>query len=152
MLKRILNSFIYASFFSMLCNVIIEIIVRALTSLDYSPITPEYVAMFPSVTVAFGVNMLLYGIIGMAFSGFMFIYEKDHIGFILQNMIYSVLTAIVWVPIVVFLWQLWRYPEALICTIVCFFIVNILMMVVGYRTTKKNIEQLNEVLGKTEIG
>lgn len=107
MVKRILNSFVYSAFFAMLCNVIIEVIVRAIVKFDYSPITPEYIAMFPSVTVAYGVNFLLYGMIGMVFSGFTFIYEKDRI---------------------------------------CFVITDVIMMVVGFRETKKNIEQLNKAL------
>ena len=150
MVKRILNSFIYTAFFAMFCNLMIEVIVRGIVKFDYSPVTPEYIAMFPSVTVAYGVNLLLYGIIGMAFSGFLFIYEKDRIGFILQNVIYFVLTGLVWVPIVTFLWQLWRYPEALIMTIICFVITDVIMMVVGFRETKKNIEQLNKALAEVD--
>lgn len=144
MTKRVLNGFIYTSFFAMLCNILIEIIVRLTTGFDYSPITPEYIAMFPSITVAYGVDILLYGIIGMAFSGFMFIYEKDKIGFVVQNIVYFILTSLVWVPIITFIWQLWRYPEALVCTIVCFLLTNVIMMFVGLRETKKHIEQINE--------
>lgn len=144
MVKRILNSFIYTSFFAMLCNLIIEMIVRLLTGFDYSPVTPEYIAMFPSITVAYGVNMLLYGVIGIAFSGFMFVYEKEQIGFVIQSLLYAALTSIVWIPIVTFVWQLWRYKEALLCTIICFVITILIMIVVQYRTTKKNIEKLNE--------
>ena len=141
MVKRIINSFIYTSFFAMLCNLIIEMIVRLLTGFDYSPVTPEYIAMFPSITIAYGVNMLLYGVIGIAFSGFMFVYEKEQIGFVIQSLLYAALTSIVWIPIV---WQLWRYKEALLCTIICFVITILIMIVVQYRTTKKNIEKLNE--------
>lgn len=144
MVKRILNSFIYTSFFAMLCNLIIEMIVRLLTGFDYSPVTPEYIAMFPSITVAYGVNMLLYGVIGIAFSGFMFVYEKEQIGFVIQSLLYAALTSIVWIPIVTFVCQLWRYKEALLCTIICFVITILIMIVVQYRTTKKNIEKLNE--------
>lgn len=54
------------------------------------------------------------------------------------------LTGLVGVPIVIFLWQLWRYPQALSITIICFAITDVIMMVVGFRETKKNIEQLNK--------
>lgn len=144
MVKRIINSFIYTSFFAMLCNLIIEMIVRLLTGFDYSPVTPEYIAMFPSITVAYGVNMLLYGVIGIAFSGFMFVYEKEQIGFVIQSLLYAALTSFVWIPIVTFVWPLWRYKEALLCTIICFVITILIMIVVQYRTTKKSIEKLNE--------
>lgn len=147
MVKRVCKSFIYTAFWGMVCNMLIEMIVRLVSGFDYSPLTPEFISMFPSVTVAYGVDMMLYGVIGVAFSAFQFIYEKDRLGFIFQNIIYFVLTGLVWIPIVTFLWQLWRYPQALICTIIGFLFTNIIMMVVGYQTTKKNIEELNIALG-----
>ena len=146
MVIKIANGFICTSFFGILCNVIIEIAVRVIAGFDYSPLTPEFIALFPSVTVAFGVDMLLYGVIGMAFSGFTFIYEIDRLGFLVQNLIYAAATGVVWLPIITFLWQLYRYPEAMICTIIGFVITNIIMMVVGYQTTKKNIAELNAAL------
>lgn len=146
MVKRFGSSFICTSFFAMLSNLVIEVIVRMVSGFDYSPITPEYIAMFPSVTVAYGVDILLYGIIGMTFSGCLVVYEQERIGFVFQSIIYCVLTSVVWIPIVTFLWQLWRYPEALIGTIIGFFVTNIIMMIVGYQTTKKSIERVNEAL------
>lgn len=85
--------------------------------------------------------------IGMAFSSMLFIYEIDRIGFVLQNAIYYLVTGIVWIPIVAFLWQLWRYPQALVCTIVGFVMTDVIMTVIGYRTTKRNIRELNAALG-----
>lgn len=150
MIKRFVSSFMYTSFFAMLSNLLIETVVRMVSGFDYSPITPEYIAMFPSVTIAYGVDLLLYGVLGMAFSGFLFIYEQDRIGFVVQSLLYCLCTGVVWIPIVTFLWQLWRYPEALICTVIGFALTNIVMIIVGYRTTKKSIAQVNEALKKTE--
>lgn len=147
MVKRIGMAFVFTAFWGMACNMIIEIVVRIVSGIDYSPLTPEFIAMFPSVTIAYGVDMLLYGVIGLAFSSMLFIYEIDRIGFVLQNAIYYLVTGIVWIPIVAFLWQLWRYPQALVCTIVGFVMTDVIMTVVGYRTTKRNIRELNTALG-----
>ncbi len=146
MMKRMGKAFIFTSFFGIACNVLLEFILRCVLGLDYTPLTPEFVGMFPSTTLAFGVDMLLYGVIGLAFSGMMFIYEIDRIGFVLQNTIYYLVTGLVWIPIVTFLWQLWRYPQALIITIVGFACTDVIMTVVGYRETKKNIVELNQIL------
>ncbi|MGN0495881.1 MAG: DUF3021 family protein [Lachnospiraceae bacterium] len=147
MVKRIGMAFVFTAFWGMACNMIIEIVVRIVSGIDYSPLTPEFIAMFPSVTIAYGVDMLLYGVIGLAFSSMLFIYEIDRIGFVLQNAIYYLVTGIVWIPIVAFLWQLWRYPQALVCTIVGFVMTDVIMTVIGYRTTKRNIRELNAALG-----
>lgn len=147
MVKRIGMAFVFTAFWGMACNMIIEIVVRIVSGIDYSPLTPEFIAMFPSVTIAYGVDMLLYGVIGLAFSFMLFIYEIDRIGFVLQNAIYYLVTGIVWIPIVAFLWQLWRYPQALVCTIVGFVMTDVIMTVIGYRTTKRNIRELNAALG-----
>ena len=147
MVKRIGMAFVFTAFWGMACNMIIEIVVRIVSGIDYSPLTPEFIAMVPSVTIAYGVDMLLYGVIGLAFSSMLFIYEIDRIGFVLQNAIYYLVTGIVWIPIVAFLWQLWRYPQALVCTIVGFVMTDVIMTVVGYRTTKRNIRELNAALG-----
>lgn len=145
MIKRMFNGFIYASFFGMFCNLMIELVVRKIANFPYSPITPEYIALFPSITVAYGADLLLYGVIGCAFSGFLFVYELDKIGYVLQSILYFVLTGIIWIPIITFLWQLWKYPEALLYTIVGFIITNGIMMFLGYQKTKKNIEEINKV-------
>lgn len=147
MVKRIGMAFVFTAFWGMACNMIIEIVVRIVSGIDYSPLTPEFIAMFPSVTIAYGVDMLLYGVIGLAFSSMLFIYEIDRIGFVLQNAIYYLVTGIVWIPIVAFLWQLWRYPQALVCTIVGFVMTDVIMTIIGYRTTKRNIRELNAALG-----
>ena len=77
-----------------------------------------------------------------------FIYEKPEIGFVLQNLIYCILTGIFWVPIVVFIWQLNRYPQAFYGTISGFIATYIIMSVVGYKITKKEVEAINLYLGQ----
>ena len=148
MVKKIGLAFVCSSFFGMMCNVLLEVVLRCVCGLDYSPLTPEFVAMFPSTTIAYGADMLLYGVIGMTFSGMMFIYDVNRIGFVLQNAIYYLVTGIIWIPIVAFLWQLWRYPQALIYTIIGFVLTDVIMTIAGYKEAKKDIIELNAVFEK----
>lgn len=146
MVKRIYQSFIYSAFFGMLANLLIEIIVRLVSGNEFAPLTPEYQAMFPSYSMALLVDMLLYGVIGATFSGMIFIYELDRLGFVLQSLIYYLVTGLVWIPIATFIWQLQKYPQALMCTIFGYLVTDIIMTIVAYQTTKRNIVQLNAVL------
>ncbi|MCI9618124.1 MAG: DUF3021 family protein [Eubacterium sp.] len=152
-MKDILYKCIFSFAISAVCgnitNFLIEFVVRAVTgSKDFLPLSPEFVALFPSESIAVEVNILLYGIIGIAFAAAATIYEKDRLGFIVQNILYCIVTSIVWVPIVILVWQLHKYPQALIGTLCGFFVTYIIMSIVGYRITKKNIEEINLCLAK----
>jgi len=114
----------------------------------FSAMTPEYRAMFPSDTLALGIAVLSHGLIGAAFAGATFIYEKAEIGFVLQNIIYFLLTGIVWIPLICFVWQLYRYPAALVSTIGGFVLTYVVMSVLGYNITKKEVEQINAKLAE----
>lgn len=147
LLKRCSISFAISCICGTVTNLLIEVIVRAVTGLDeFSTMTPEFVSMFPSETIAVEVNILLYGIIGAGFSAMTFIYEQDRIGFVIQNMLYFILTAIIWVPIVVLIWQIDNYWKALVGTLIGFSVTYIIMTVVGYRTTKGTIKEINMYL------
>ena len=146
MIKRCINSFVYSTFFGILINLIIELVVRGISGFDYSPITPEFRAYFPSETMAVFTDALLYGVIGFTFSFMLFIYNYDRLGFVVQNIIYYISTSIVWMPIIIYIWQLQKYLSALIFTLTGFVVVEIIMTIIAYNITKKNIAAINMTL------
>ena len=147
-LKRCAGSFAISCVCGAITNLLIEVIVRAVTGMeDFSTLSPEYLSLFPSTSIAVEVNILLYGVIGAGFSAMTFIYEQDRIGFVIQNLIYYVLTAIIWVPIVIVIWRLDKYGKALVGTLIGFAASYVVMTVVGYKITKKNIKEINLFLG-----
>lgn len=149
MIKKCATSFVISAMCGLLVNMLIEIIVCSITGMkDFNPISPEYMKMFSSERVAVEVDILLYGVIGAAFSGMTFIYEYNKIGFFFQNLIYFLLTSIVWIPIITMLWQLQRYPRALMGTLIGFAISYIIMSVVGYKVIKRDIANINLILDK----
>lgn len=149
MLKRVSFSFAISCCCGLVVYMLIELIGSVLLKLDgFSGMTPEYMALFPSETLALGVAVLCHGVIGATFAAATFIYEKIEIGFVLQNVIYFLLTGLVWIPVVCFVWQLYRYPEALISTVGGFVLTYVVMSIVGYNVTKKEVIEINARLEK----
>lgn len=148
-LKRAFTSFLYSAVISMVCLLLVEIISTAM-GFRVVPMTPEFISYFSSETVALEVDILLYGVFGMAFGGMSFIFEKDKIGFVVQNIIYFVGTALVWIPIISFIWQLWRYREAMISTITGFLLSYLIVTVSTYAHTMKEVEEVNKALMENE--
>lgn len=143
--KKSLFSFMISAMAGMLVLLIIETISRACGN-DRNPLTPEFLALFPSDTIAFGVDILLYGMFGLAFAGWSFLYEIDRLGFVVQNMLYMLGTGIIWIPIVMLMWKLYKYPPAMIFTIAGFVVTHIIMSIIIYNNTKKEVNSINLAL------
>ena len=116
----------------------------------FNSMSPDYVALFPSVTIAAYVNILLYGVIGATFALASYIYDVERIGFIIQSIIYFVITSSVCVGITILLWQLHKYPSAFICTLAGYFATHVIMMVIEYRKLKADIKVINELSAEEE--
>lgn len=149
LLKRCGISFMISSLCGLIVNMLIEIIVKEITGDEaFSPLTPEFRALFSSDSIAIYVNILLYGVIGLTFSVFSFIYEIERLGYIVQNILYYIATGMIWVPIIVSMWQLQRYPQTLISTFSGFVVTYIIMTIVGYKIKRREIDRINLVLEK----
>lgn len=144
-LKRGITSFAVSSFAGILVNLIIDIIMNANGHAGFNSMSPDYVALFPSVTIAVYVNIFLYGIIGVTFAMSALIYEAEKIGFIFQSIIYFIITSSVSVGITMLLWQLHKYPAAFISTLSGYAATYVIMTVIEYRRLKADIRAINEL-------
>lgn len=150
-LKRIGTSFAISVICGLLVNLLTETIIRAITGAqDFPMVSAEFTALFPSKSIATEVNILLYGVIGAAFSAAAFIYEQDKIGFLFQSLLYVLMTGVIWIPIVCLLWQLQKNPPALISTICGFVMTYLVMTFVGYHITKREVDGINRMLEMQE--
>ncbi len=149
MVKKISFSFAISCCCGLVVYMLLELIGNVMLELEgFSAMTPEYLALFPSETLALEVAILFHGFIGAAFSAATVIYEKIEIGFILQNVLYVLFTGMVWIPVICFVWQLYRYPSAFISTMGGFVLTYVIMSIVGYQITKKEVAQINARLAK----
>ena len=149
-LKRGFTSFALSAFAGLIVNLIIDVIMNAVFKTEFHSMSPDYVALFPSVTIAAYVNVLLYGVIGATFSLSSYIYEIEKMGFIIQSIIYFVITSTVCVGITIILWQLHKYPAAFISTLAGYLATHIIMMVIEYRRLKADIRAINELSADEE--
>ena len=147
MIKRACFSFIISSFCGLVVYILSEFIVGVVIGIEgFTALSPEYLDKFPSETLALGVAVLSQGLIGAVFAVAGSVYEKVEIGFIFQNVMYVLITGSVWIPIICFVWQLYHYPAALFSTIGGFVLTYVIMSVVGYNITKKEVAQINAKL------
>ena len=144
LLKRTGISFAISSLAGLFVNLIIDAVANHAGPDGFISMSPAFVAMFKTPVLAAYVNVLLYGTIGAAFAAMTMIFESRRIGVILQWVIYFCVTSVVCVVITILLWQLHRYPVALICTFLGYGVTYFIMGVVQYRKLKADIKTINE--------
>ena len=145
-LKRIGRSFMISSLCGLVVNLLIDVCVNGAGNSGFCSISPEFAALFPTPVIATYINVLLYGVIGACFSGMTFIYDISRIGFAVQSMIYFAATSAVFAPIIMLLWQLYRYPQALVSTLCGYALTYLIMGIFEYRKLKEDIRSINEAL------
>ena len=145
-LKRGALSFAISAFCGLLINLLIDLIAHAAGATGFCSIAPDFIALFPTTAMAAYVNILLYGVIGSTFAMMTFVYDLEKIGFVIQSIIYCLVTGTVCMLITILLWQLHRHPEALIFTLFGYLAAHVIMIVIQYRTLKKDISVINNEL------
>ena len=149
-LKRGLTSFAISSFAGLLVNLIIDLIANLTGHTGFVSMTQDYIALFPSIVLAAYVNILLYGVIGATFAMATIIYDIERMGFIIQSIIYFLITSSICMAITIFLWQLYKYPAAIVCTLLGFAVSHVLMITNEYRRLKAEIKVINEISAEQE--
>ena len=144
--KRGLIGFASSALIGSAVNMLIDIIVNAVGVKDFISMAPAFRNLFPTPVIAAYVNVFLYGIIGFTFSSMTIIYEANRLGYILQSIIYFLITGSVALMIVLLIWQLHHYPQALISTIAGYGITYLIIGILSYKQLKADIKQINAEL------
>ncbi|MBP5608851.1 MAG: DUF3021 domain-containing protein [Lachnospiraceae bacterium] len=145
-LKRGAISFAISAFCGLIINLLIDTIAHAIGAEDFCSISPDFLMLFPTTAMAVYANVLLYGVIGATFSMMTFVYDLEKIGFAVQSIIYFIVTSTVCLLITMLLWQLHRYPPALICSLAGYAVTHIIMFTISYRKLKNDINAINTEL------
>lgn len=145
-LKNGAISFAIGSFSGLLVNLIIDIVANALGNESFCSIAPEFRTLFPTPAMAAYVNVLLYGCISASFAFMTFIYDVERIGFLIQSVIYFFVTSTVCLLITMLLWQLQRYPAALLGTLSGYLVTHVIMIATAYKKLRKDVKEINQEL------
>jgi hypothetical protein len=145
-LKKGAKSFAIGSFSGLIVNLIIDLIVNAFGPKGFCSISPYFAEHFPTTAMAAYVNILLYGVIGATFAMMTVIYEFERIGFVIQSIIYFLVTGTVCILITILLWQLQKHPMALIFSLIGYAVTHVIMITIEYNTLKKDIKEINTSL------
>ncbi|MFS1516651.1 DUF3021 domain-containing protein [Bacillus sp. SCS-151] len=112
---------------------------------EYIPVLDHFSSYFNKEIVAVILQILLTGIIGVAFAISSLIFDIAKWSLLKQYIVHFCITALVWVPIVMLIWT----PRTTLSTMI--FLINflgtyVITWVIQYVISKKDIKQINAAI------
>lgn len=145
MLKKIIFNAVLSFHGTAIIHVIISLIIACVGTDNHIPMLDAYVAFFPSESVALLVEILLVGVIGGTFGACAPIFEIEKWSFLKQGVIHFLITTTVWLPISIFIWAIYKYPIAIVSTVIsyaCVYGITWIMSAVKYNKMAKEINKM----------
>lgn len=139
-ITRAMSSFFYAIGINV---VMAAILMAVVTKPGFIPVHPDFAAKFSSDLEAVIVQWILIGLTSAAFGGWSVILEMERIGLLLQSILYFILTAIVWIPVSIYCWNLGENLYSFIMIIASYLTSYIVTWTIQYRLCRRNIEAIN---------
>lgn len=144
MIKKILFRAGFSFMTGITGSLIICILVIAIADKpDFNMMVPEFAARFSSPYLAFGVQLLLLGVISAAFGGSSVIYDIERWSFLKQGIIHFLVTVSIWLPISIFCWMPAKYISAAVSTLISFLFTYVLTWILRYIQCKEAINKIN---------
>ena len=112
------------------------------------PVLPGYLAHFQSPVEAVLVQVILIGLSSAVFGAGSVIMELERISLLAQSILYFIITAVVWIFIGCFCWEIHKYPTALFSVSLSYTASYIISWMVQYKVCKRNVEKINTKLSE----
>lgn len=126
------------------CSLLICILVIAFAHKpDFNMMVPEFATRFSSPYLAFGVQLLLLGVISAGFGGSSVFYDIERWSFLKQGIVHFLVTVTIWLPISIYCWLPAKYISAAISTLISFVFTYVLTWILRYIQCKKAINIIN---------
>lgn len=130
-----------------MANVFVMLVVSLCMKSDgYVPMLAEFWTLFPSQSMALLTEILLVGVIGAAFGAASVIFEMERLSFLKQGILHFAATTIVWLPISVFVWAVYRYPMAILSMAISYSATYAITWISNAIRIKKMVKEINNML------
>lgn len=139
MIRTMLRRMYHGFSITMIVNIIVHLIVFYAAG---TAVTPDFAARFGSEVAATLVQLLLVGVIGMAFAAAAMIFEMERWSFLKQGIVHFLVTAAVWMPIAWLCWTPYS-GRGLVFTILGWTLTYVVIWWVQYLIGKRDVCRVN---------
>lgn len=147
MTKKILIRFYHGFVTSIAITLLIDVALMMLTG--EIPLLPEYSDHFVNPVCAFGIQLILVGLMSGITSAGTVVFETRKPGILVQSGLFLVIMLSGWIPVACFVWGFHKYIPSMISTLASILVTYIICWIIQYHHCRKEIEDINQLLQGT---
>ncbi len=148
-MKNILIRFVNGFCYSIAITMVVQLVVMMLTG--NVVLLPEFAEGFENDVIAFGVQLLLVGVMSGVTSAGTILFELKRPGLLWQSVLFLLVMLAVWIPTACYLWGFHKYLTSMISSLVSIIVTYGICWGIQYKLCSRDVKEINQRLNQKEV-
>lgn len=148
-MKHILIRFVNGFCYSVAITMVVLLVVMKLTG--NVVLLPEFAEGFENDVIAFGVQLLLVGVMSGVTSAGTILFELKRPGLLWQSVLFLLVMLAVWIPTACYLWGFHKYLTSMISSLVSIIVTYGICWGIQYKLCSRDVKEINQRLNRKEV-
>lgn len=144
-LIRFVNGFCYSVAITMVVQLLIMQIIGEMIML------PEFAEGFSDEVIAFGVQLLLIGVMSGVTSAGTILFELKRPGLLWQSVLFLLVMLAVWIPTACYLWGFHKYLTSMISSLASIVVTYGICWGIQYKLCSRDVQEINQRLNQKDM-
>lgn len=148
-MRHILIRFVNGFCYSVAITMVVQLVVMKLTG--NVVLLPEFAERFENDVIAFGVQLLLVGVMSGVTSAGTILFELKRPGLLWQSVLFLLVMLAVWIPTACYLWGFHKYLTSMISSLVSIIVTYGICWGIQYKLCSRDVKEINQRLNRKEV-
>ena len=148
-MKHILIRFVNGFCYSVAITVVVQLLVMKFTG--EAVLLPAFAARYEDEVIAFGIQLLLVGVMSRVTSAGTILFELKRPGLLWQSILFLLVMLAVWIPTACYLWGFHKYLTSMISSFASIIVTYGICWGIQYKLCRRDVQEINQRLNLKEV-
>ena len=148
-MKHILIRFVNGFCCSVAITMVVQLLIMQITG--EMIMLMEFAARYEDEVFAFGVQLLLVGVMSGVTSAGTVLFELKRPGLLWQSVLFLLVMLAVWIPTACYLWGFHKYLTSMISSLASIIVTYGICWGIQYKLCRRDVQEINQRLNRKEV-
>ena len=148
-MKHILIRFVNGFCYSVAITVVVQLLVMKFTG--EAVLLPEFAERYEDEVIAFGIQLLLVGVMSGVTSAGTILFELKRPGLLWQSILFLLVMLAAWIPTACYLWGFHKYLTSMLSSLASIIVTYGICWGIQYKLCRRDVQEINQRLNRKEV-